>query len=110
MYYLKKIFKMVFSIYLIGTISFLLLELIPGDPALAILGLESSPEDIAILRENLGLNKSLGERYFQWGKGVILGDFGNSFKYGESVSNLILERLPLTLEIAILTIIIVLGV
>ena len=110
MYYLKKIFKMVFSIYLIGTISFLLLELIPGDPALAILGVESSPEDIAILRENLGLNKSLGERYFQWGKGVILGDFGNSFKYGESVSNLILERLPLTLEIAILTIIIVLGV
>lgn len=110
MYYLKKIFKMVFSIYLIGTISFLLLELIPGDPAFAILGLESSPEDIAILRENLGLNKSLGERYFQWGKGVILGDFGNSFKYGESVSNLILERLPLTLEIAILTIIIVLGV
>ena len=80
MYYLKKIFKMVFSIYLIGTISFLLLELIPGDPALAILGLESSPEDIAILRENLGLNKSLGERYFQWGKGVILGDFGNSFR------------------------------
>ena len=57
MYYLKKIFKMVFSIYLIGTISFLLLELIPGDPALAILGVESSPEDIAILRENLGLNK-----------------------------------------------------
>ena len=107
MYYLKKIFKMVFSIYLIGTISFLLLELIPGDPALAILGLESSPEDIAILRENLGLNKSLGERYFQWGKGVILVRIPFC---GESVSNLILERLPLTLEIAILTIIIVLGV
>ena len=110
MYYLKKILKMIFSIYLIGTISFLLLELIPGDPALAILGVESTPEDIAILRESLGLNKSLIVRYLDWGKGVFLGDFGNSFKYGESVTSLIMERLPLTLEIAILTVFIVLIV
>lgn len=110
MYYLKKILKMIFSIYLIGTISFLLLELIPGDPALAILGTESTPEDIAILRESLGLNKSLIVRYLDWGKGVFLGDFGNSFKYGESVTSLIMERLPLTLEIAILTVFIVLFV
>lgn len=110
MYYLKKILKMIFSIYLIGTISFLLLELIPGDPALAILGVESTPEDIAILRESLGLNKSLIVRYLDWGKGIFLGDFGNSFKYGESVTSLIMERLPLTLEIAILTVLIVLIV
>ncbi|WP_291259817.1 ABC transporter permease [Fusobacterium sp.] len=108
MYYIKKILKMVFSIYLIGTISFLLLELIPGDPALAILGVESSAEDIAILRERLGLNKSLGLRYLEWGKGVLVGDFGKSFKYEEPVSQLILERLPLTIEIAIITVIIVL--
>lgn len=110
MYYLKKIFKMIFSVYLIGTISFLLLEFIPGDPALAILGVESSPEDIAILRETLGLNKSFTLRYLEWIKGVLSGNFGNSFKYGEPVTNLIMERLPLTLEIAILTIFIVLVV
>lgn len=110
MYYLKKILKMVFSIYLIGSISFLLLEMIPGDPALAILGLESSAEDIAMLRNILGLNKSLQERYLEWGKGVLIGNFGNSFKYGEPVSNLIMERLPLTLKVAILTIIMVLIV
>lgn len=110
MYYLKKILKMVFSIYLIGSISFLLLEMIPGDPALAILGLESSAEDIAMLRNILGLNKSLQERYLEWGKGVLTGNFGNSFKYGEPVSNLIMERLPLTLKVAILTIIMVLIV
>lgn len=110
MYYIKKLLKMLFSIYLIGTISFLLLELIPGDPALAILGVESSAEDVAILRESLGLNKSFIERYLIWGKGVLLGDFGNSFKYGEPVSKLILDRLPLTIEIAILTILIVLLV
>ncbi len=110
MYYLKKIFKMIFSVYLIGTISFLLLEFIPGDPALAILGVESSPEDIAILRETLGLNKSFTLRYLEWIKGVLSGNFGNSFKYGEPVTNLIMERLPLTLEIAVLTIFIVLVV
>lgn len=110
MYYLKKIFKMIFSVYLIGTISFLLLEFIPGDPALAILGVESSPEDIAILRETLGLNKSFALRYLEWIKGVLSGNFGNSFKYGEPVTNLIMERLPLTLEIAFLTIFIVLVV
>lgn len=110
MYYLKKIFKMIFSVYLIGIISFLLLEFIPGDPALAILGVESSPEDIAILRETLGLNKSFTLRYLEWIKGVLSGNFGNSFKYGEPVTNLIMERLPLTLEIAVLTIFIVLVV
>lgn len=110
MYYLKKIFKMIFSVYLIGTISFLLLEFIPGDPALAILGVESSPEDIAILRETLGLNKSFTLRYLEWIKGVLSGNFGNSFKYGEPITNLIMERLPLTLEIAVLTIFIVLVV
>lgn len=107
MYYIKKIFKMIFSIYLIGTISFLLLEFIPGDPAIAILGVESSPEDIMILRNTLGLNKSILERYLYWGKSLFSGDLGNSFKYGEPVSSLIKERLPLTLEVAIITVVMV---
>lgn len=104
MFYLKKVVKMIFSIFLIGTLSFLLLELIPGDPAAAILGVDSTPEDIEMLREALGLNKSFITRYIMWGKGVLAGDFGNSFKYSESVLNLILDRLPLTIEIALISI------
>lgn len=104
MFYLKKIAKMIFSIFLIGTLSFLLLELIPGDPATAILGVDSTPEDIELLREALGLNKSFITRYFMWGKGVLAGDFGNSFKYSEPVLDLILDRLPLTMEIALISI------
>lgn len=102
MFYMKKLTKMIFSIFLIGTLSFLLLEMIPGDPASAILGVESTPEDIELLREALGLNKSLIVRYLTWGKGVLVGDFGNSFKYSEPVVSLILKRLPLTLEIAMI--------
>ena len=104
MFYMKKLTKMIFSIFLIGTLSFLLLEMIPGDPASAILGVESTPEDIELLREALGLNKSLIVRYLTWGKGVLVGDFGNSFKYSEPVVSLILKRLPLTLEIAMISI------
>ena len=107
MFYLKKFVKMIFSIFLIGTLSFLLLEMIPGDPAAAILGVESSPEDIELLREALGLNKSFFARYLDWGKGVLVGNFGNSFKYSEPVIKLILERLPLTMEIALISIAIV---
>lgn len=107
MYYIKKLFKMIFSIFLIGTISFLLLELIPGDPAMAILGVESTPEDIAMMRETLGLNKGVLERYLIWGANLLSGNLGNSFKYGEPVSTLIKERLPLTLEVAIITVIMV---
>ena len=107
MYYIKKLFKMIFSIFLIGTISFLLLELIPGDPAMAILGVESTPEDIAMMRETLGLNKGVLERYLIWGANLLSGNLGNSSKYGEPVSTLIKERLPLTLEVAIITVIMV---
>ncbi|MDR3258730.1 MAG: ABC transporter permease [Fusobacteriaceae bacterium] len=107
MFYLKKFAKVVFSILLIGTLSFLLLELIPGDPANAILGIDSTPEEIEILRETLGLNKALIVRYLIWIKGVITGNFGNSFKYSEPVVDLIAGRLPLTLKIAFTSLIIV---
>lgn len=110
MYYVKKVFKMLFSIYLIGTISFLLLEMIPGDPAIAILGVESTPEDIELLRETLGLNKGMLERYIDWGMNLFSGNLGNSFKYGDSVSTLIGERLPLTMEITVITVIMVMLV
>ncbi len=65
--------------------------MIPGDPASAILGVDSAPEDIELLREALGLNKSLIVRYLTWGKGVLAGDFGNSFKYSEPVVDLIIK-------------------
>lgn len=110
MYYIKKILKMIFSIYFIGTVSFLLLEFIPGDPALAILGLDATAEDIVLLREKLGLNQGVLERYIDWGKNLLHGDFGISFKYGESVSELIKERLPLTLIVTVITVIIVVVV
>ncbi len=107
MYYIKKGIRMILSIFFIGTCSFCLLEWIPGDPATAILGVEASAKDIENLRQQLGLDLSFGERYWNWIYGAFHGNLGTSFKYGESVSKLILERLPLTLSIAIFSIVLV---
>ena len=98
---------MLLSIFSIGTFSFLLLELIPGDPETTILGIEASAKDLENLREQLGLNLSFGTRYWNWLCGVFQGDLGISFKYKEPVFNLILERLPLTISIAFISIFIV---
>ncbi len=107
MYYIKKLIRMISSLFFIGTFSFLLLEWIPGDPATAILGVEASAEDIQNLQMQLGLHLSFGERYFSWMKDVLHGNLGISFKYGEAVSKLILERIPITLSVALFAIILV---
>lgn len=107
MYYIKKLVRMLLSLFFIGTFSFLLLEWIPGDPATSILGVEASAEDIENLRIQLGLHLSFEERYLSWLKEVLHGNLGVSFKYGESVSSLILERLPITLGIALCTILLI---
>lgn len=110
MYYIKKIFRMLLSIFFIGTLSFLLLEWVPGDPETAILGLEASAKDIENLREQLGLNLNFGTRYWNWLYGVFYGDLGVSFKYKEPVFKLILERLPLTISVALISIFMILIV
>jgi len=72
-----------------------------------ILGIEASAKDLENLREQLGLNLSFGTRYWNWLCGVFQGDLGISFKYKEPVFKLILERLPLTLKIAFISIFII---
>lgn len=103
MYYLRKIIKGIFSIYIISTISFFLISLIPGNPAIAILGVDATPERIQAFRQNFGLDKPILERYLEWLKRILNGDFGNSLKLNIKVKSLILEKLPLTMLITLLT-------
>ncbi len=107
MYYLRKIIKGIFSIYIISTISFFLISLIPGNPAIAILGVDATPDRIQAFRQNFGLDKPILERYLEWLKRVLTGDFGNSLKLNIPVKNLILEKLPLTMIITLLTLVLI---
>ena len=82
---------------------FLLLRLIPGDPAAVILGLRATPERLAIVREELGLDLPIHLQYGQWLGKVLGGDLGKDFRSNESVTTLLSQRLPVTIELTLLS-------
>lgn len=89
---------------LLGTslVVFLVLEVLPGDPALVILGPDASDEAVAALRDKLGLNTPAFIRYFEWLGGLLIGQFGTSYTYGVSTGELILERLAVTVPLGLM--------
>jgi ABC-type dipeptide/oligopeptide/nickel transport system permease component len=83
------------------TLVFLLVRILPGDPALVILGDQASPESVAALHSKLGLDKPLATQYLDFMVSVIQGNFGNSMVTGRPVSEEILTVLPYTIELTI---------
>lgn len=81
---------------------FAVTEILPGDPAAAMLGLTATPETVAALRAELGLDASAFVRFFGWIAGFFTGDLGISYAYRVPVAGLIAERLPVTLPLAIM--------
>ncbi len=93
-YVIKKIITLVVALLLISLIVFLAFSVLPGDAAIAKLGQNATPERIAALREQMGLDKPVFIRYFLWLGNAFRGDFGQSLQYtGVSVNSLIAARL-----------------
>jgi ABC-type dipeptide/oligopeptide/nickel transport system permease component len=93
----------------VSVFSFLAFSVIPGDPASMALGTEASPEQLAALRKEMGIDHSLPVRYLQWLGGFISGNPGNSLRFrGETVSALMRERLPVSLSLAAFSLFLVL--
>jgi peptide/nickel transport system permease protein len=84
----------------ISFIVFLLMHLAPGDPVYLLLGENATPDDVARVRQEWGLNEPLAVQYWQFISRALVGDFGRSLKFGEPVMKLVLERLPATIELA----------
>ena len=108
-YLIRRTISTIVLLYLIITAVFLLLHLLPGDPALAVLGgIDANPseEDVAAVREKLGLDRPLYVQYFDYLGSVVRLDFGESFVSGRSVSADIATRLPRTLMIIVPAIIV----
>jgi peptide/nickel transport system permease protein len=103
-------------LFIVSVVCFSLINLIPGDPATVILGPEASDQAREQMREQLGLNKPIVVQYVDWLGGVLHGNLGKSLVDGTPVSQLILQRLPVTLELALgtflvsLTIAVVAGI
>lgn len=94
----------------VSLVSFLLVALLPGDLALLILADAATPERVAALREQLGLDQPLPIRYLHWLGNVLSGDLGYAIHSGQPTLNVILSRLPVTLELIFLTQIVALGI
>ncbi|WP_312118244.1 ABC transporter permease [Brevibacillus reuszeri] len=109
-YILKRLLQMIPIVIGVSVIVFLLLSLSPGDPAKMILGLNAKEEELAMMREQLGLNDPIPVQYFHYMKNVVVGDFGTSYSTKQSVIEMIGVRLPPTLILSfgsLLTILIV---
>lgn len=99
-YILKRLLSAIPVLIGISVIVFLIMAMIPGDPATAILGSFATPENVAALNEDLGLDKPLVQRYFIWLGNMLQGDFGRSFALNRPVLDEVLERFNATLILA----------
>ncbi|HKY07213.1 MAG TPA: ABC transporter permease [Candidatus Binatia bacterium] len=91
---------------LISLLVFLLIHAAPGDPTLMLLGEETNAAEVAKARERWGLDQPIYVQYFKFLKSAAVGDFGRSFKYAEPVIRVIMTRLPATIELAVVAIMI----
>jgi peptide/nickel transport system permease protein len=107
-YVIRRLLLSIPVLLLVTILVFSLLHLLPGDPATVILGQEATPEAVEALREELGLNKPLVVQYLDWLGGVLQGDLGKSLVDRSPVSELILQRLPATLELTVGTFVVAL--
>ncbi|MGB7605400.1 MAG: nickel ABC transporter permease [Lutisporaceae bacterium] len=103
---LKRILQLIPILFIVVTFIFIITRMVPGDPAVVMLGPQASVESVQELREELGLNKSVGEQYVNYLKGIMQGDLGKSYYYNEPVMKLILERFPNTLLLSFASILI----
>lgn len=98
---LKRILQMIPTLLIVVTITFCLTRMLPGDPAVAILGIEATDEDIAALRAEMNLDKSLPEQYVLYLEDLAHGDFGYSYSYRQDVLGLIISRIPNTISLTL---------
>src|ERR671922_932020 len=109
-YLLQRLATIVPTLFFVSVLIFGLQQLLPGDPALALAGEERDPNVIAFIRAKYHLDEPLPVRYALWVGGVLHGDLGESIRVGVPVSSLILEKLPVTAELAALAMVFALAI
>ena len=102
-YIIKKLGMMIVTLLVVSICVFLAFNVIPGDHALRMLGTEASPELVEQTREQMGLNDPVIVRYFRWFGAFLQGDMGKSYNYSVPVAGMILNKIPITLTMAIMS-------
>ncbi|SFN21923.1 peptide/nickel transport system permease protein [Candidatus Pantoea varia] len=99
----RRIGAGILTLLIVSAVVFFITSLLPGDAAQMILGQNATPETVAALRQQLGLDQPLLMRYIHWLTGMLQGDFGTSFASHLPVSQLVAQRIPATFELAGIT-------
>ena len=99
-YLIRRAFALALTLLIVSCATFVVVYVIPGDPAEPILGTEGNPETLAALRTKLGLDRPLLSQYVDWLGGALTGDLGVSIQYDVPVGQLIASRLPVTFPLA----------
>jgi len=99
-YVVRRIFIFLASVIAASLLVFFVMSVLPGDPAVVMLGTQATPESVEALRQELGLNRPFLVRYFDWAGSAVRGDLGVSFFSGIAIGGQIAERLKVTLPLA----------
>ncbi len=107
-FFIKKLITLIITLLVISFLTFAAFSVIPGDAALSKLGKDATEEQLERAREEMGLNDPLFERYIRWAGDALHGDFGDSYRYeGTTVSDLLAQRLPVTVLLAAISLVII---
>src|SRR5207248_11130027 len=100
-YIRKRLLLSVFVLFGVTLIIFGMVHFLPGDPATILLGDRGTQQNIAALREQLGLNRSLPEQYWIFISGLVQGQMGTSLMFRQPVRDMVLSRVPITVALAV---------
>jgi peptide/nickel transport system permease protein len=106
----QRLLHLVPVLLAVSLLTFLIASLLPGDLAYVVLGDQATPENVAALRRDMGLDQPIWWRYLSWLGNVLQGDFGRSFRTGQTVLQAVAERLPVSIELMLLAEIIGLAI
>ena len=108
-YFIRKIVTLIITLLFISMLSFAAFSVIPGNAAISKLGTDATPDRVAALEASMELDKPMVVRYGNWLRDALHGDFGESYQYeGVRVSELLAQRLPTTIILALLSLVIIL--
>jgi len=106
----RQVLRLAVVLFCVTLLTYLIVNILPGDVAIVILGTLATPQDIAGLRADLGLDRPMLVRYFDWLGSALSGDLGRSYRNGEPVAQAIADRLPVSLQLMVMAQIIALGI
>ncbi len=106
----RQLVRLVVVLFCVTLLTYMIVNILPGDVAIVILGNLATPEDIAGLRADLGLDRPMLVRYFDWLGSALSGDLGRSYRNGEPVVQAILDRLPVSLQLMVMAQVVALGI